>query len=297
MSFFTHHKKSTALKPTANPYPSRLPRWRNSLTLMFTVILIGGGLLRLYKPLYQKVEQGLFEGTARVQAVVSYPFYAASQALKTTHTMMNLNEEYERLSRENEQLKWQLQTFHALAYENKVLKENLGIPLENTPSHRVAKILSSPYDGLHHFFMIAAGHQDNITKNQPVVVKEGVVGRLEKVGKGISRVLLLNDVNSRIPVVTVTSQQKAILAGDGMFFPTLVYVGDVRKIQPGEKVVTSGMGGIFPAGLPVGMVEKVTHNDIRIRPYAPFREMEWVHILHVNSGEFDEEVTAALRSE
>jgi rod shape-determining protein MreC len=264
---------------------------------MFMAILLGGGVLRLYKPFYQKIEQGLFEGTARIQAVLSYPFYGANRVLSTTHTMMNLTEEYDRLSQENETLKWQLQAFHALAYENKVLKQNLGIPLENKSPRRLARILSSPYDGLHHFFLIAAGHQDNLTKDQPVIVKEGVVGRLEKVGKGISRVLLLNDANSRIPVLTVTSQQKAILAGDGTFFPTLVYVGDVRKIQPGEKVVTSGMGGIFPAGLPVGIVEKVTHNDIRIRPYAPFRDMEWVHILHVNSGEFEEEVKAALRSE
>ena len=68
-------------------------------------------------------------------------------------------------------------------------------------------------------------------------------------------------------------------------------------MQKGEKVVTSGMGGIFPAGLPLGIVEKITNNEIRIRPYVPFRDIEWVHILQVHSEDFRQELNAALRAE
>lgn len=253
--------------------------------------------MRFYKPLYHKVEQGLFEGTAWIQTVLYYPFSATHNIFKTTYSISHVREDYERLMKENEKLKWHLQTLNALTYENKILKQNLNIPLEEKPNHHMAKILSSPYDGLHHFFLILAGSQDNVAKDQAVVVKEGVVGRLEKVGHSISRVLLLNDANSRIPVVTTNSQQKAILAGDGSSFPTLVYVGDVRKIQKGEKVITSGMGGIFPAGLPIGVVEKITHNEVRIRPYVPFRDIEWVHILQIPSPKFRQELNAALRAE
>lgn len=160
-----------------------------------------------------------------------------------------------------------------------------------------AKVLSSPYDGLHHFFLISAGSKDGLHKEQPVVVKEGVIGRLEKVGSHISRVLLLNDSSSRIPVITSQSQQMAILAGDGTFLPTLVYVGDVRKIQQGEHVVTSGMGGIFPAGLPVGVVDDITNSKIRVRPYAPFQSIDVIHVLQARSEEFREELKAMLRAE
>jgi len=297
VSFFTHHKKSPSLKPTANPYPSRSQKWKNSLIITFIFILIGGGILRFHKPFYHKVEQGLFEGTAWIQTILYYPFSATHTIFNTTSTIGHLKEDHERLMRENETLKWHLQTFNALAYENKILKQTLHISLEETPHHHTAKILSSPYDGLHHFFLIAAGHKDKVERDQAVIVKEGVVGRLEKVGHSISRVLLLNDPNSRIPVVTTNSQQKAILAGDGSFFPTLVYVGDVRKVQKGEKIITSGMGGIFPAGLPIGIVEKITNNEVRIRPYVPFRDIEWVHILQVPSPEFRHELNAALRAE
>lgn len=297
MSFFIRHKKSLPLKPTANPYPSRFQKWRHSLGLTFILILIVGGSLRFYKPFYERVEQELFEGVAWVQGVFIHPFSETHALLKNTHTLMHLQEEHARLSQENEQLKWRLQSLEGLDHENTILRQHLHIPMFEKYGHLTAKILVSPYDGIHHFFLIAAGHKDGLEKDQAVIVKEGIVGRLEKVGRHVSRVLLLNDPNSRIPVTTVTSQQKAILAGDGTFLPTLVYVGDVHKIQPGEKVVTSGMGGIFPAELPVGIVDEVTNGKIRIRPYVPFHHIEWVHILKMNSEGFTEELNAALRAE
>lgn len=297
MSFFIRHKKPTPLKVKANPYPSRFQKWRSGLGFTFILILIMGGSLRFYKPFYEKVQQELFEGTTWIQGAFIYPFHETHALFKNTHVLMHLKEEYARLSQENENLKWKIQELDSLHLENKALRQNLHIPMVEKYGHLTAKILSSPYDGLHHFVLIAAGYKDGLEKEQPVIVKEGVLGRLEKVGRHVSRILLLNDSNSRIPVITSTSQQKAILAGDGTFFPTLVYVGDIRKIQPGEKVVTSGMGGIFPAGLPIGIVDEITNNKIRVRPYAPFRDMEWVHILQVNSDEFMEEFNAALRAE
>lgn len=198
---------------------------------------------------------------------------------------------------ENEKLKWTLQALSAVEHENKSLRQLLHIPVLEQYGHLTAKILGSPYDGLHHFFLIEAGNRAGLQKNQAVIVKEGVVGRLEKVGRKVSRVLLLNDSNSRIPVMTQTSQQQAILAGDGSFCPKLVYVNDSRKIQPGEPVVTSGMGGIFPAGLPVGIVDEVTNNHIKVRPYVPFRNIKWVHVLQMKAEDFTDELNAALRAE
>lgn len=297
MSFFIRYKKPVSSKPKANPYPSRSLKWRSSIGYALVILLIGGCGLRLYKPWYNEIEAGLFEGTAWIQGVFIRPFHETHDLLKNTHVLMHLKDEYRRLSQENEQLKWQLQALGALQHENAILRENLRVPLFEKQGHLTAKILSSPYDGLHHFFLIAAGDKDGLEKEQPVIVKEGVVGRLEKVGRSVSRVLLLNDSNSRIPVITLTSQQKAILAGEGTFFPTLVYVGDIRKIQPGEKVVTSGMGGIFPAGLPVGIVDEITSNKIKVRPYAPFQKIDWVHILQVNSEEMMEELDEASRAE
>jgi rod shape-determining protein MreC len=297
VALFVRHKKPGPLKPTANPYPSRFQRWRHSLGITFILILIVGGALRFYKPFYDALQQGLFEGTGLIHGVFIRPFHETHTLLKNTYTFMHLKEEYARLKGENEALKWQLQALTPLQHENVVLRENLKIPTFEKYGHLTARILSSPYDGLHHFFLISAGQREGLEKDQAVIVPKGVVGRLEKVGRYVSRVLLLNDINSRIPVMTSTSEQKAILAGDGSFLPTLVYVGDIRKVQRGENVVTSGLGGIFPPGLPVGRVDQITNGKISVRPYVPFQNLEWVHILRVNPDGFLEDLNTVLEGE
>lgn len=291
--FVRHNKQLGPLKPTPNPYPSRFQRWRQSLGVTFLLLLIVGGGLRFYKPFYVPFHAHLFEGTSWIQGAFILPFQKAHSFLKDTYSFLNMKEEYAHLKVENEALKWQLQTLFPLQHENAVLRESLKVVAFEKYGHSVARILSSPYDGLHHFFLVAAGQKDGLEKNQAVVAPEGVVGRIERVGKYISRVLLLNDINSRIPVITASSHQKAILTGDGSFFPILVYIGDIRKIQTGENVQTSGLGGIFPAGLPVGRVEGTANGKVKIRPYISFQNLEWVHILKMKSNDFLEELNSA----
>ncbi len=152
MALFVRHKKPGPLKPTANPYPSRFQRWRHSLGITFILILIVGGTLRFYKPFYDALQQGLFEGTALIHGVFIRPFHETRTLLKNTYTFMHLKEEYAHLKGENEALKWQLQALTSLQHENVVLRENLKIPTFEKYGHLTARILSSPYDGLHHFF-------------------------------------------------------------------------------------------------------------------------------------------------
>lgn len=297
MALFIRHKQPGPLKPTPNPYPSRFQRWRHSIGLTFILILAIGAVLRLYKPFYDPIQQMFFEGTVRFQSEIMHPFREVQTLLENTYSFVHLKEEYHRLKGENEKLKWQVQILRPLYHENVILRKTLHVPAFETYGHRTIRILSSPYDGFHHFCLIDGGRQEGLEKAQAVIVPEGVLGRLEKVGKHISRVLLLNDSSSRIPVMTLTSDQKAILAGDGSFFPTLVYVSEIRKIQKGEQVVTSGLGGIFPAGLPVGIVEDVTNDKIKIRPYASFQNREWVHVLAFPSEEARYEINTTLGEE
>jgi rod shape-determining protein MreC len=294
---FVRHKKPGPLKPKANPYPSRFQQWRHSLDLTFILFLIIGGGLWFYRPFYDAFQQELFERVAWIQGAFVHPFYETRALLKNTYVFMHLKQEHAQLKEENEKLKWQLQMLHPLQHENAVLRQTLHIPSFNKYGHLTARILSTPYDGMHHFFLVAAGKKEGLEKDQAVVVGEGVVGRLERVGRSLSRVLLLNDTHSRIPVMTSTSEQRAILAGDGNFLPALVYVEDSRKIQQGEKVVTSGLGGIFPPGLSVGIVDEISNGKVRVRPFVSFRSLEWVHILQNNPDGFLEEFNKAGEGE
>ncbi len=79
-------------------------------------------------------------------------------------------------------------------------------------------------------------------------------GGISGVGNRPSRVILLTDSNSRVPVVVQPSGQKAILSGDNSMQPPLDFLENPDKVQPGDRVVTSGDGEVFPAGLLVGSV-------------------------------------------
>ena len=156
------------------------------------------------------------------------------------------------------------------------------------------RVLATPYDGLHHVFLIAGGSRQGLEKNQAIITPKGVVGRIDKVGRSVARAVLLNDTHSRVPVMTARSEQKAILAGEGRAFPVLVYVGDIQKIVKGERVVTSGLGGVFPPGLPVGIVEDVVNGKIRVRPYVSVQKLDWIHVLRAHSTEALQEIGMAL---
>jgi len=295
--FIWRAKQPGALKPQPNPYPSRFQRWHYNLVFSLILFLFIVGAIRFYKPFYDPLQKGLFEGTAWIQSIFMTPFHETHAFFKETYIRMHLKEEYERLKKEHEKQQWLIQTLTLLQHENAVLRQNLKVTNSPIYEHQTVRVLSTPYDGIHHFFLIAAGEKNGLQKDQAVISPEGVVGRLEKVGSFISRILLLNDSSSRIPVITLESEQKAILSGDGSFMPTLVYIGDAKKIQKGEPVVTSGFGGIFPPGLPIGIVDDVSNGKLRVRPYAPLRDLEWVHILQFNSEEYLEELNSSLEGE
>ena len=108
---------------------------------------------------------------------------------------------------------------------------------------RIVSDFGGPYL---HAALINGGTQQGISPDLAVVSQHGLVGRVVESGKTSSRVLLLNDINSRVPVIAETTREKSILAGSNGGMPTLAYLAANSKIAVGERIVTSGDGGVFP---------------------------------------------------
>ena len=83
---------------------------------------------------------------------------------------------------------------------------------------------------------------------------DGLVGRVAELGDHAARILLLTDLNSRVPVVIEETRERAILSGDNTERPALAYLPPDARVSSGQRVVTSGSGGVLPAGLPIGTV-------------------------------------------
>jgi rod shape-determining protein MreC len=98
-----------------------------------------------------------------------------------------------------------------------------------------------------------AGADAGIIEGNPVLSDHGLVGRVIAVAPRISRIMLLTDIESRIPVLIARTNGRAILTGDGGPNPKLAYLRTHDPVRAGDRILTSGDGGVIPRGLPVGV--------------------------------------------
>jgi rod shape-determining protein MreC len=127
--------------------------------------------------------------------------------------------------------------------------------------------------------LVNVGARDGIIDGWPTMDGIGLVGRIAGVGQETSRVMLLTDTSSRIPVTIQPSGQKAILAGDNTLNPPLEFLEDTALVRPGDRVVSSGDGGVFPADLLVGQVALGTDGRLRVRLSADYQRLEFLRVL------------------
>src|SRR5690606_34194086 len=102
--------------------------------------------------------------------------------------------------------------------------------------------------------LVNAGAAQGVKTGYAAVNGDGLVGRTILVGEQASRVILLNDLNSRTPVLVGPSAVRAVLAGDNSAEPLLEFVPEGAGLFVGDEVVTSGDEGLLPRGLRIGVV-------------------------------------------
>jgi len=182
-----------------------------------------------------------------------------------------------------------------LALENTALKEGLAkekrlddllavrqeadFPI--IAANAVARDASSWFKSL----WIDKGEGAGISRNLPVMVYTGVVGKVIKTYGWTSRIQLITDPSSAVSTLTERTREPGILAGDVGGGCKLLYVGKHADIAIGDLIVTSGLDGIFPKGIPAGEVVKISRNspgyfmDIDVKPTADVARLEEVLVL------------------
>ena len=133
--------------------------------------------------------------------------------------------------------------------------------------------------------MVNAGSENGVTRGQAAMTGEGLAGRVSEVGTRAARVLLITDLNSRVPVVVDGTRQRAILAGDNSARPSLRYRDADGMVRVGDRIITSGEGGVFPPGLPVGVVASVDGEAPRVEPYAALSRLDYLRLVDYGLAE------------
>ncbi len=216
---------------------------------------------------------------APVIAVVSSPFQALGGFLSNATGFNALKAELEQVKRENERLNEWYYTAQILRAENQSFRELLDVKMDGQDSYLTTKLLIDPGSPYIKTALIAAGQNDNVKEGQSVVGEGGFLGRVVEVFPNTSRILLINDINSRVPILIKGTNQRAILAGINERNLQLDFVPENITIEKGMKIVTSGDGQLIPPGLPVGEVISIKDERITVRPYADSEKTYFVRIL------------------
>ncbi|MEQ8393004.1 MAG: rod shape-determining protein MreC [Thalassospira sp.] len=239
------------------------------------------GLMLLGKAdtvLIERIRAASADLVSPVMNIVSRPAASINEITDQVYNLAHLYEENERLRRENHQLlAWQ-QAARNLSHENARLRDlarYTAPPVLHLVTSRVIADMGGAYA---HSVMISAGSRDGVSKGQAVISDEGLVGRVAEAGYQASRVLLITDINSRVPVIVENSRDRAFLSGDNTNRPLLTFLTADATVAPGDRILTSGHGGAFPPGIPIGVVSSVSENSVRVAPLFRRHQLEYLRV-------------------
>lgn len=227
----------------------------------------------------ERLRVSVVEVTAPVLDFLSRPVEAVAAGQKAFAELVFLHSENASLRADNAKLlQWQ-ETARRLEKENTALRHLLAATRDNAFAFVTARAVGDTSGTFVRTMLINVGAEHEVKKGQGVLSAVGLMGRINEVGPRSSRVLLLTDLNSRLPVQLEGSRQRAILAGDNSPEPVLQYLPYDAAPTPGERVLTSGDGGLLPPGLPVGVISQSDGGEVRVRLNVAFDRLDYVRVL------------------
>ena len=245
------------------------------------LVLAGFALLLLGRAdalLAERARMAVADAAAPAFAVVGMPLAAAHAALQELRDLRSLRSDNARLRLENEQLlRWQAAAM-ALDAENAMLKDALHWVPDPAASYVTARVVADAGGVYARAVLLSIGRDHGVAKGQIALDGQGVVGRVTELGARSARVLLVTDLNSRIPVTLEGSRGHAILMGTNGPRPRLMHWPEDALPREGERVVTSAEANAFPAGLPLGVVRYNAGNAPEVELAARLDRLDAVRL-------------------
>ena len=193
---------------------------------------------------------------------------------------------YEKLLEQNKELRRELQQMKSwkeaalqLEQENARLLDLSQLRLDSKLTHVSGIVMADSGSPFRQSVLLNIGSRDGIQDGWAAMDGLGLVGRISGVGSSTSRVLLLTDNASQIPVTLQPSGQDAIVMGDNSFAPPVEFIENADLVRPGDRIITSGEGGVLPAGLLVGTLAMDPNGRLRTRLAADYERLEFLKVL------------------
>lgn len=264
---------------SAGPEDYARPLRRLLVGLLVLLLLALFLLWRIDSPRVERFRAALVDRVVPSFDWALLPVTKAAAMIDEFQSYASLYEQNQELRRELQQMKAWREAALQLEQKNARLLDLNRVRLDPKLTHVTGVVLADSGSPFRQSVLLNVGARDGIRDGWAAMDGIGLVGRISGVGERTSRVILLTDSNSRVPVTVQPSGQKALLAGDNSSLPPLDFLEDADLVRPGDSVVTSGDGGMLPAGLPVGQVAMGTDRRLRVILGADYERLEFLRVL------------------
>lgn len=265
--------------------------WTQRFALLF-LVGVAVALMLLDKAdsvVIERARSAVNDAVAPILDAASRPVASFNEIAEQAGELVSVAAENTALREQNERLQHWQTVAQRLEAENQALRSLLNLTPEPIRHYVTAQVVADQGGAFVRSVLVDAGAREGVARGQAALTGEGLAGRVVEVGKRITRVLLITDMNSRIPILVGDTQDRAVLVGDNTALPYLRYLEPRVEVKPGDRVVTSGHGGVFPPGLPVGQVTSAGEDGIRVQPFADWGHMQYLRLV-------DYELPGILRS-
>ena len=212
--------------------------------------------------------------------------------IKFSYQIISDFKSYTKLYQQNQDLKRELQKMMgwkeaALQLEQKNAQLSIlnNVKLNPTINWVTGQVVADSGSPFNKSVLLNIGSEDGVKDGSAAMGGLGLVGRISGVGKSSSRVILLTDVSSSVPVVVQKTGNKGLIIGDNSASPTLNFFENSRNLRAGMRLLTSGEGRVFPPNLLIGTVVLDTSGKLRVNLVAKLNELNYLRILLKNTNE------------
>ena len=252
------------------------------LLILVSVLLLLSSLYSAQASAFKKAREGVLDAASPVLTLFAGPINAVNGFVGSIGDYFNVMEQNKALRQENAELRQWMN--EALELRETVASYELLKGYAAPPSAQPisAFVIGEANDAFARSMIVNAGRSNNVEIGQAVVDEHGLIGRIVEAGGEASRVLLLTDIQSRVPVYIEGADVEGILVGNTRDKPVISFTAtaETAEAAPGQRVLTSGAGGALPRGLPVGVVSGADRGGIIVDLYANYARTRMVRVIN-----------------
>ena len=216
--------------------------------------------------------------------VISTPFNLVIDSYAKIQDHMSMYDKYKLLKEKefnNSSLENDLKFYRS---ENQKLRKFIDEELLLKGEYIITKVLIDKESPYLKSIIINKGFESGIKKGMAALDRSYMIGKVVETNYMSSRILLISDLNSKIPVIVEHNGTKAILNGSGQNFGMLEYLPKIELIETGNVVYTSGSDGIFLPGIPIGNVIKIDDTK-KVKFFSDLTQLDFVKIRYIKRGQ------------